>query len=154
MNYRRLLLLAMLAFSAPSLHAAEKSVEGMIERQSPYSTQATIERAEQLILQKGLKIFARIDHSAAAASVGQTLPPTQLLIFGNAQGGTPLMQCAQSMGIDLPLKLLVWEDKQNRVWLAYNDPAWIASRHHVNDCPAVAGMSTMLNALTESITQP
>ncbi|HES76229.1 MAG TPA: DUF302 domain-containing protein, partial [bacterium] len=120
----------------------------MIERQSPYSTQATIERAEQLILQKGLKIFARIDHSAAAASIGQTLAPTQLLIFGNAQGGTPLMQCAQSIGIDLPLKLLVWEDKQNRVWLAYNDPAWIAARHHANDCPAVAGMSTMLNALT------
>ena len=80
---------------------------------------------------KGLTIFARIDHAAGATSVGLPLRPTELLIFGNARGGTPLMQLAQTIGIDLPLKMLAWEDAAGKTWLSYNDPAWLAARHGI-----------------------
>src|SRR5262249_18534229 len=77
---------------------------------------------------RGLTVFARIDHAAGAAEVGLSLPPTWLLIFGNAKAGTPLMQSAQTIGIDLPLKALVWQDASGKTWLSYNDPAWLAKR--------------------------
>jgi uncharacterized protein (DUF302 family) len=76
-----------------------------------------------------LTVFARIDHAAGAAAVDMPLRPTEVLIFGNAKGGTPLMEADQSVGIDLPLKALVYQDADGKVWLAYNDPSWIAQRH-------------------------
>jgi len=77
----------------------------------------------------GLQLFARVDHASNAAQVGMQLRPTELVIFGNARGGTPLMQDSQTAGIDLPLKALVWEDEDGRVWLTYNDAAWLSRRH-------------------------
>ena len=88
-----------------------------------------MDRLEAEVKAKGLTVFARIDHAAGAASVGMALRPTEVLIFGNARGGTPLMQAGQSAGSDLPLKTLVYQDEAGQVWLAYNDPSWIAQRH-------------------------
>ena len=100
----------------------------------------------------GLNIFARIDHAAGAQKVGKTLRPTEVLIFGNPQGGTPLMECAQSAGIDLPLKALAWEDAQGQAWLGYNDPAWLAKRHEAASCPAAENIKKALMGLAEAAT--
>jgi uncharacterized protein (DUF302 family) len=86
-------------------------------------------RLETAVKAKGMTVFARIDHAAGAAAVGLSLRPTEVLIFGNAKGGTPLMQSVQTIGIDLPLKALVWQDAAGATWLSYNDPDWLARRH-------------------------
>lgn len=111
--------------------------DGLIAVKSPFSPKETMDRLENLLQQKGMTIFARVDHAAGAKKVGKTLRPTELLIFGNPQGGTPFMECAQTVGIDLPLKALVWEDASGQVWLGYNDPAFLAARHEVAQCPVV-----------------
>ena len=103
---------------------------------------------------KGLTVFARIDHAAGAAEVALPLGPTAVLIFGNAKGGTPLMQAAQTTGIDLPLKALVWQDGAGKTWLSYNDPSWIAKRHglgHEADA-TVGGLTAALSALAKAAT--
>jgi uncharacterized protein (DUF302 family) len=99
---------------------------------------------------RGMTLFARVDHAAGAADAGLTLRPTDLFVFGNAKGGTPLMQAAQTMGIDLPLKVLVWQDEAGQTWLGYNDPAWLAERHGTGPEAAatVAAMTAMLRAVT------
>jgi uncharacterized protein (DUF302 family) len=102
---------------------------------------------EQQVTDRGLKVFARIDHAAGAAKIGTTLRPTVLLIFGNPEGGTPFMICQQTVGIDLPLKALVWTDASAQVWLGYNDPAFIAERHGVTACPVVRKMQQILKAI-------
>ena len=99
------------------------AADGLIAVKSPYGAQQTMSRFEDIAKQRGLTIFARIDHAAGAAKIGKTLRPTEVLVFGNPQGGTPLMECAQTAGIDLPLKVLVWQDAASQVWLGYNDPA-------------------------------
>lgn len=139
-----LLLLASLLMSF-SLQA--QAAEGVISVKSPYSAKETMDRFEDLAKKKGLKVFARIDHAAGATKVGKTLRPTEVLIFGNPKGGTPFMQCAQTVGIDLPLKALVWEDISGQVWLDYNDPAYLAVRHGVAQCPVVDGLSKALSGL-------
>ena len=111
--------------------------DGLIAVKSPFSPKETMDRLENLLQQKGMTIFARVDHAAGAKKVGKTLRPTELLIFGNPQGGTPFMECTQTVGIDLPLKALVWEDASGQVWLGYNDPAFLAARHEVAQCPVV-----------------
>ena len=105
------------------------AAEGLVTVPSSFGPKDTMGRFEAAVKAKGLTVFARIDHAAGASEVGMTLPPTELLIFGNAKGGTPLMQANQATGIDLPLKALVYEDEAGKVWLAYNDPYWIAQRH-------------------------
>ena len=90
-----------------------------------------MDRLETEIRTKGMEVFARIDHAANAADAGLNLRPTELIIFGNARGGTPLMQSAQTIGIDLPLKALVWQDASGKTWISYNEPSWIAQRHGV-----------------------
>jgi uncharacterized protein (DUF302 family) len=102
---------------------------GLITVPSAHSVKATIDRLETAVKSRGLALFSRIDHAAGAKEVGLALAPTFLLIFGNAKGGTPLMQAKQQVGIDLPLKVLVWEDGAGKTWLTYNDPHWIAQRH-------------------------
>jgi uncharacterized protein (DUF302 family) len=98
---------------------------------------------------KGMTVFARIDHAGGAAAVGLTLPPTELIIFGNARGGTPLMQSAQTVGIDLPLKALVWQDAAGKTWISYNEPGWIAQRHGITDAqPVVNKMTDLLSAIS------
>jgi uncharacterized protein (DUF302 family) len=99
---------------------------------------------------RGLSVVARVDHAAGAARVGKTLRPTELLIFGNPQGGTALMECAQAVGIDLPLKALVWDDANGQVWIGYNDPAYLAKHHEVADCPAVGNLSKALSSLVDA----
>jgi len=99
-------------------------------------------RLEAAVKAKGMTVFARIDHSAGASAVGLSLNPTEVLIFGNAKGGTPLMQAAQTIGIDLPLKALVWQDASGSTWLSYNDPAWLARRHGLSGTEAVIGNLT------------
>src|SRR6204780_3708494 len=98
----------------------------------------TIDRLIATITPLGLDVFVPIDHAAGAAKVGLTLRPTQLLIFGNAKGGTPLMQDQQTAGIDLPLKALAWEDEGGQTWLSYDDPVWIAERHALSEPRAAA----------------
>jgi uncharacterized protein (DUF302 family) len=106
---------------------------GLITIASTHSVKDTIDRLVADVTSKGMTVFARIDHAAGAQGVGLVLRPTELLIFGNAKGGTPLMQSHQTIGIDLPLKALAWEDAAGAVWLSYNDPAWLAARHGIAD---------------------
>jgi uncharacterized protein (DUF302 family) len=120
------------------------SADGLLAVKSPHSPKETLHRLETLLKQKGMTIFARIDHAAAAVKVGKTLRATELLIFGNPQSGTPFMECSQTVGIDLPLKALVWEDASGQVWLGYNDPEFLAQRHGVSQCPVVENMKKTL----------
>ena len=100
-------------------------------------------------------MFARIDHAAGAAEVGLTLRPTELMIFGNARGGTPLMQSAQTIGIDLPLKALVWQDAGGKTWISYDEPSWIAQRHGVaNAEPILSKMADLLSAISTAAAGP
>jgi uncharacterized protein (DUF302 family) len=108
-----------------------------------------MDRLQAEIRALGMTVFARIDHAAGAAEVGLTLPPTELIIFGNARGGTPLMQSVQTVGIDLPLKALVWEDTAGKTWLSYNEPGWIAQRHGIaNAEPVVSKIAAALSAIS------
>ena len=102
------------------------------------------------IARHGLSLLARIDHAGAAANVGMTLRPTEVLIFGNPRGGTPLMQKAQTIGIDLPLKALVWQDEAGKTWLGYNEPEWFAARHGVESRSALEAMTAVLVQLAEA----
>jgi uncharacterized protein (DUF302 family) len=128
------------------------AVDGLIAVKSPFSPQETMARLEALLKQKGMTIFTRIDHAAGAAKIGKTLRPTELLIFGNPQGGTPLMECSQTVGIDLPLKALVWGDAFGQVWLGYNDPTFLAARHQVSQCPVAESMKKALTGFAQEAT--
>ena len=110
----------------------------------------TMERLIAGVTRRSMTIFAHIDHAAGAADVGLKLRPTDLLVFGAARGGTPLMQAAQTIGIDLPLKAMVWQDADGAVWIGYNDPGWIASRHGISpdSAPAVTAMRKLLAEIT------
>jgi uncharacterized protein (DUF302 family) len=123
------------------------AVEGLIEVKSPHAAKETVERLESFLKGKGMTIFARVDHAAGAAKVGKQLRATELLIFGNPQGGTPLMECAQTIGIDLPLKALVWQDANGQVWVGYNDPV---ARRHGAQCPAAEKIKATLSGLIEA----
>jgi uncharacterized protein (DUF302 family) len=128
-------------------------IAGLTTIASSFSPAQTIDRLESAICEKGLAIFARIDHAAGAAEVGSTLRPTTLIIFGNARGGTPLMQSAQTAGIDLPLKLLVWEDAAGKTWVSYGEPSWVAQRHGATCVDeVVAKLSAALKAISSKAT--
>jgi uncharacterized protein (DUF302 family) len=104
-----------------------------------------MERLEAAIKVRGITVFARINHTSLAAGAGMTLRPTEVIIFGNPRGGTPLMQAKQTIGIDLPLKALVWEDESGKTWIGYNEPRWLAQRH------GVEGLDKALEALTQGL---
>jgi uncharacterized protein (DUF302 family) len=128
------------------------SADGLIVVRSSHGPAETIDRLAAEIKAKGLTVFARIDHASGAKEAGLPLRPTELLIFGNAKGGTPLMQSNQEIGLDLPLKALVWQDATNDTWISYNDPAWLAKRHglgHEVEAP-VKAMTAMLGAVTRA----
>ena len=135
-------LLILLCLALPAYAA-----DGLVTVESARGAKDTMDRLESMVKEKGLNVFARIDHAAGAARIGRKLRATELLIFGNPQGGTPFMECAQSAGIDLPLKALVWQDEAGRVWVGYNDPAYLAARHGAASCPAVAGLAKALAGL-------
>ena len=127
---------------------------GLITIRSRHAPGETMSRFEAEVKAKGLTIFARIDHAAGAAAVGLPLRPTELLLFGNAKGGTPLMQAVQTIGIDLPLKVLVWQDASGDTWLSYNDPSWVAKRHGLaHEAEAtVRALAAALDALARTAT--
>ena len=128
--------------------------DGIISVRSHFSANETIERLLAAIAEKNLTVFARVDHAAGAASVGLPLRTTELVIFGSPKGGTPLMQDQQLAGIDLPLKALIWEDADRRVWLSYNDPTWIAQRHSLGSrsSSAVTAMAGLLRQIAHWVT--
>jgi uncharacterized protein (DUF302 family) len=126
-------------------------MEGLTSIRSSFGPKETMDRLQAEIRAQGMTVFARIDHAAGAAEVGLTLAPTELIIFGNARGGTPLMQSVQTVGIDLPLKALVWEDASGKTWLSYNEPGWIAQRHSVaNAEQVVSKMAATLSAISRT----
>src|SRR6266581_4733990 len=128
-------------------------MEGLTSIRSRFGPKETMDRLQAEIRAKGMTVFARIDHAAGAAEVGLTLAPTELIIFGNARGGTPLMQSVQTVGIDLPLKVLVWEDAAGKTWLSYNEPSWIARRHGVRNAEQVVSkMGAALSAMARKAT--
>jgi uncharacterized protein (DUF302 family) len=128
----------------------ESHIEGLTTIASSFSPKETMDRLEAEIRAKGMSVFARLDHAAGAAEAGLELRPTNLIIFGNARGGTPLMQASQTAGIDLPLKALVWQDAAGKTWLSYNEPSWIAQRHHLGiKAEIVDKMAAALSAMAK-----
>jgi len=124
---------------------------GMIDLPSPYSVPDTLARLESILKERGLTIFARVDHSGEAEKAGLKMRPTQLLIFGSPKAGTPLMVATPSVAIDLPLKALAWEDERGRVWLSFNAPEYLQQRHGF---PAdllknIAGASALIQKAVE-----
>lgn len=118
---------------------------GMVSVKSVHTVSVTADRLENALKNKGMTVFTRINHAKGAEKVGKTLRPTELVIFGNPKIGTPLMQCSQSIAIDLPQKALIWEDEQGAVWLSYNDPQYLAKRHNTQGCDEV--LKKVTNAL-------
>ena len=107
---------------------------GIISIKSSHDVKTTVDRLENILGEKGMTVFIRINHAEGAQKVGKKLRPTELIIFGNPKVGTPLMQCGQSVGMDLPQKALIWQDEAGQVWLSYNDPKYLASRHSIKEC--------------------
>jgi uncharacterized protein (DUF302 family) len=124
---------------------------GLIHLASHHTVEETMQRLEGLLSERGITIFARVDHSGEAAKVGLTMWPTKLLIFGSPKGGTPLMQAAPSVAIDLPLKALFWEDADGKVWLTYNDPSYLQQRHNfpAELLPNIAGVTGLFGKAVE-----
>lgn len=130
---------------------SDEAGNGMIHLSSPYSVPETQRRLEALLTAKGLSIFCRVDHSGEAERAGLRMNPTQLVIFGSPKSGTPLMQAAPTLAIDLPLKALVWQDSAGKVWLSYNSSDYLQSRHNI---PAdllknIAGIGTLLEQVVK-----
>lgn len=130
------------------------TIEGLTTIQSSFGPQDTMNRLEAAVQAKGLTVFARIDHAAGATAAGLSLRPTEVLIFGNAKGGTPLMNAVQTIGLDLPLKALVWQDASGDTWLSYNDPAWLAKRHGIGAEmePVLGNLAAALKAVATAAT--
>ena len=110
---------------------------GLISVKSSHDVKVTADRLENILNQKGMNVFIRINHAAGAAKAGKELRPTELIVFGNPKVGTPLMQCSQSVAIDLPQKALIWQDDKGLVWLTYNDPEYLSVRHGLKGCSEV-----------------
>ncbi|HEV2731731.1 MAG TPA: DUF302 domain-containing protein [Terriglobales bacterium] len=107
------------------------AMTGIIDKQSNHSVDETVERLRNILQSKGVTLFAVVDHSGEAHNVGMEMPPTKLLIFGNPKAGTPLMLAVPSIAIDLPLKILVWEDADRKTWVSYNSPSYLQKRHNL-----------------------
>jgi len=125
--------------------------EGLIVRLSRHEPKETMDRLVAAVTARGAAVVARVNHAAAAAAVGLALPPTEVLIFGNPKAGTPLMQAAQTIGIDLPLRALVWRDASGATHVGYNDPRWLARRHgaEVGNEAILKAMADFLAAVAE-----
>jgi uncharacterized protein (DUF302 family) len=106
---------------------------GMVHLSSPYPVSETVKRLEAILQTRSLTVFARIDHSGEAEKVGMKMHPTQLILFGSPKGGTPLMVVSPTLAIDLPLKALVWEDAEGKVWVSYNTAEYLKQRHNIPD---------------------
>ena len=130
--------------------------DGLTTIRSSHGPQDTMNRLQAAVKAKGMTVFARIDHAAGAKTAGLSLQPTEVLIFGNAKAGTPLMQSVQTIGIDLPLKALVWQDASGGTWLSYNDPVWLGKRHGLDRAglATLSAMAAALGALANTATAP
>ncbi len=125
-------IIATLLFSATAIAA-----DGLISIKSSHDVTTTADRLEKTLIAKGMTVFTRINHAEAAVKIEKKLRPTELIIFGNPKVGTPLMQCRQSVAIDLPQKALIFEDEKGQVWLSYNDPEYLVKRHNIEGCDAI-----------------
>ena len=132
------------------------TANGLVTLKSAFPVKETVDRLVHRVEAKGLTVFCRIDHAANAVSAGLKLRPTEVLIFGNAKGGTPLMQATQTIGIDLPLKALAWQDAGGQTWISYNDPVWLTERHgsEAQSVAAATAMRMMLAAVTQGAAVP
>jgi uncharacterized protein (DUF302 family) len=128
------------------------SIDGLRVFKSRHDPVATLDRAVAAIARNGMKVIARIDHGALAEAAGAALHPTVVLMFGNAKAGAPTVQAAQTLAIDLPLKLLVWQDDKGQTWVAYNDPVWLFRRHAVDDEASAELMNEVLANVTGEAT--
>lgn len=147
----RLATLFAVSLAAPAVLA----VDGLVTLSSPHPVSVTVDRLERGLGAAGFRIFARVDHGAGAKSVDMDLRPTQLLIFGKPEAGTLLMQSGQTVGIELPLKYLVWEDAQGAVTIGWNDPDWLTRRHGIADRAKVVGnMQGALKKFATEAAQP
>ncbi|WP_454441514.1 DUF302 domain-containing protein [Vibrio bathopelagicus] len=145
---KRIISLGIIALSASFSVAAS---DGLVKYESNYSVKETADRFEDIAKSKGLTLFARVDHQKNAASVNLELRPTEVIIFGNPKVGTPLMQCAQDVAIDLPQKIMVSEDDNKKVWLTYNNPTYLMERHQIQGCDEVIKkISGVLSKLSEA----
>jgi uncharacterized protein (DUF302 family) len=136
--------------------ATAAAPNGLVSLKSAFPVKETTDRLVRLVESKGLTVFCRVDHAANAVSAGLSLRPTEVILFGNAKGGTPLMQASQTIGIDLPLKALAWEDAGGQTWLTFNDPVWLNARHGIEAAgtgPATA-MRTLLAAVAQGAAMP
>ena len=150
---RRILvsMLLLTLFLVPEAFAGE----GLVSVKSSYGAKKTADRVERLSKMMGMTLFNRIDHAKGARSVGMDLRPTEVLIFGNPKGGSPLMKCAQTAGIDLPLKMLVWEDEAGTVHVGYTDPEEMKDRHGIKGCDKVLRkMKGALKKLASDASRP
>jgi uncharacterized protein (DUF302 family) len=132
------------------------AAKGLITIKSRYGPEETMNRFEAEVRARGMTVFAHIDHAAGAAAAGLSLRPTELLIFGNARSGTSPMESVQTLGIDLPLKALVWQDASGSAFLSYNDPAFLVRRHGLDgaNSPTVDAMAVALKAMASKATTP
>src|SRR5262249_50196868 len=126
-------------------------MDGLTTMQSKFGPQETMNRLEAELKAHGMTVFRRVDHAAMAKEAGLTLGPTELILFGNPRRGTPLMQANQTIGIDLPLKALVWQDAAGKTWLSYNEPGWLAKRHEIPESELVAAMSRALHDVAAKV---
>ena len=145
---------SMIALLSLLFSLSAQAADGMIEMKSAHSAADTATRLVAAIETHKLNLFARIDHAAGAKRIDKMLRPTEVFIFGNPMGGTPLMECAQSIGIDLPLKMLIWQTAEGNVMVGYNDPAWLAKRHGTTCEPAVGNISKALNGIAAAVAAP
>ena len=146
------ILIITLSLLSTSVSASDDN--GIIKIRSNSGVSETIDKLEAVLNKKGMTIFKRVDHTAGAEKVGLKLRPTDLLIFGNPKVGTPLMQCSQTAALDLPQKALAYKDESGQVWLAYNDPAYMAKRHGIQGCEqAVNKVSNALAKFTKIATE-
>ena len=149
---RALIIAIILVFANALAVAAEP---GLTHVKSSHDVKHTADRLEAVLGEKGMTVFLRVNHSEGARSVGKQLRPTELVIFGNPKVGAPLMQCGQTIGIDLPQKALIWQDESGQVWLTYNDPQYLAKRHGIDGCkPVVEKVQNALKNFAQAATQP
>jgi uncharacterized protein (DUF302 family) len=128
------------------MRPSTSEVNGIVDTPSNHSFEQTVEKIKGILQGKGLALFALVDHSGEAEKVGLKMPPTKLLIFGSPKGGTPVMQAAPSVALDLPLKILVWEDPQGKVWVSHNTPEYFKQRHNIPDAllPNISGVRAIV----------
>ena len=129
--YRKAVLLTGLLLGVPSMSIAA-DIPGVVQLTSHHSVAATIDRLEDILKQRGILVFARIDFSGDAGRAGLSMRPEQMLIFGNPKAGTPLMVAVPAIGLDLPMRVLVWEDADGEVWAAYKDPKYLVRYYGVS----------------------